>query len=60
MIIVGTKADLRDDPHVLDELADKNEKPISLEQGHKLANKRGGHQYLRVLCCHPAGSKRGV
>ena len=56
VIIVGTKADLRDDPHVLDELADKNEKPISLEQGHKLAKEVGAIRYLECS----AATQQGV
>lgn len=56
VIIVGTKADLRDDPHVLDDLADRSEKAITVEQGYKLAKDVGAVQYLECS----AATQQGV
>ncbi|KAG8584205.1 hypothetical protein GDO81_008733 [Engystomops pustulosus] len=36
-LLVGTQIDLRDDPKTLSKLNDVKEKPITVEQGHKLA-----------------------
>lgn len=46
VVLVGTKTDLRDEPHVLDELLAKNQKPVTPQQGHKLAKDVGAVKYL--------------
>lgn len=37
VLLVGTKADLRDDPHILDQLDENGEKPVTSEEATKLA-----------------------
>lgn len=46
IVLVGTKIDLRDELYVLDELSEKNQKPITLQQGQKLAKDVGAINYL--------------
>ncbi|CAH2354178.1 cell division control protein 42 [[Candida] railenensis] len=57
VLLVGTKTDLRDEPHVLDELHDKNLKPISYEQGVKLAKELGAVAYLECSAATQVGVK---
>lgn len=56
IILVGTKADLREDPHVLDDLSYRNEKTISTNEGQKLAKDVGAIQYLECS----AATQQGV
>lgn len=46
IVLVGTKTDLRDELHVLDELHERNLKPISMQQGQKLAKDVGAIKYI--------------
>lgn len=46
IILVGTKLDLRNDPHTLDQLAEKNQRPISQSQGEYLAHVCSAKVYL--------------
>ncbi|CAI5757444.1 unnamed protein product [Candida verbasci] len=46
ILLIGTKTDLRDDPHVIDELDSKNIKPITTQQGSKLAKDIGAINYM--------------
>ena len=55
ILIVGTKSDLRDEPHVLDELSAKNEKPVSFQQATKLAKDVGAIQYLECSSATQSG-----
>lgn len=57
VLLVGTKTDLRDEPHVLDELHDKNLKPILYEQGVKLAKELGAVAYLECSAATQVGVK---
>lgn len=45
-ILVGLKADLRDNAETLKELAKKNAEPITVEQGQKLAEKIQADCYI--------------
>lgn len=55
IILVGTKDDLREDPHVLDELQERNQKPISLLQGQKLARDVGAIRYVECSAATLSG-----
>lgn len=55
IILVGTKTDLRDDLHVLDELQEKNQKPISFSQGQKLARDVGAIRYIECSAATQSG-----
>lgn len=55
IILVGTKADLRDDLHVLDELQERNQKPTTLAQGQKLARDVGAIKYLECSAATQSG-----
>ncbi|KAK6456909.1 RHO small monomeric GTPase signal transduction [Scheffersomyces xylosifermentans] len=57
ILLIGTKIDLRDDLHVLDELNDKNLKPITIEQGNKLAREVGAVKYLECSAATQVGVK---
>ena len=46
VIIVGTKADLRKDEDTIEKLAAKNEHPVTLKEGMKLAKKAGIQNYV--------------
>lgn len=56
ILLVGTKMDLRDDLHILDDLSEKNLKPISYEQGTKMAKELGCVKYLECS----AATQQGV
>ncbi|ODV78770.1 RHO small monomeric GTPase signal transduction [Suhomyces tanzawaensis NRRL Y-17324] len=57
ILLIGTKVDLRDDLHVLDELAEKNTKPISVDQGNKLAKEAGAVRYMECSAATQVGVK---
>lgn len=57
ILLVGTKVDMRDEPHVIDELADKNLKPITYEQGARLARELGAVKYLECSAATQVGVK---
>jgi hypothetical protein len=46
IVLVGTKLDLRNDPSTLDQLADKNQRPITQSQGEYLARVCSARVYL--------------
>lgn len=46
IILVGTKLDLRNDPSTLDQLAEKNQRPITQSQGEYLARICSAKAYL--------------
>lgn len=56
IVLVGTKADLRDDLHLLDELAVKKQKPVTQEQAEKLAKDVGAIRYIECS----AATQQGV
>lgn len=56
VLLVGTKADLIDDPHVIDELEEGGEKPISSAEATALAKELGCVGY----CECSAASQQGV
>ena len=45
-ILVGTKIDLRDDAQTINRLAQRNEKPMTLSDGKKLAMELEAFKYL--------------
>ncbi|ORX55251.1 ras-domain-containing protein [Piromyces finnis] len=47
-ILVGLKKDLRDDTDVINELNKKHQKPVTKEQGEKMANEIGALRYVEV------------
>lgn len=57
IILVGTKVDLRDDPHVLDALAEKSQKPITYDQGVKFAKELGCVKYMESSAATQYGVK---
>ncbi|KAF6719640.1 Rho-related GTP-binding protein RhoQ [Oryzias melastigma] len=53
-LLIGTQIDLRDDPKTISKLNDMKEKPITSEQGQKLAKEvcwRGRRQHQRNTRC---------
>jgi len=46
IILVGLNVDLRNDPKLIDDLRKSNQKPISYEEGQRVANKIGAYKYL--------------
>ncbi|KAH3668843.1 hypothetical protein OGAPHI_002598 [Ogataea philodendri] len=56
VLLVGTKLDLRDDPHVLDQLEENSQNPITLEEGNKLAHEVGCLKYMECS----AATQQGV
>jgi small GTP-binding protein len=56
ILLIGTKIDLRDDPHVLDELDEQGFKPISEQEAAQLAKSLGIVNYLECS----AASQKGV
>ena len=46
IVLVGTKLDLRNDPTTLEQLAEKNQRPISQSQGEYLAHICSAKVYL--------------
>uniref|UniRef100_A0ACB8G9P1 Uncharacterized protein n=1 Tax=Sphaerodactylus townsendi TaxID=933632 RepID=A0ACB8G9P1_9SAUR len=56
-LLVGTQIDLRDDPKTLARLNDMKEKPISVEQGQKLAKEIGACCYVECSALTQKGLK---
>lgn len=57
ILLVGTKVDLRDDLHILDDLAEKGLKPITYEQGVKMAKELGCVNYYECSAATQQGVK---
>ncbi|KAI3404343.1 RAC1 [Candida oxycetoniae] len=57
ILLIGTKIDLREDLHVLDELALRNLRAISYEQGCKLAKDVGAVRYMECSAATQVGVK---
>jgi Ras family len=56
-IIVGTMVDLRDDPVVLEKLAKSRQRPITFEQGERLARELGAVKYVECSALTQKGLK---
>uniref|UniRef100_A0A8C3CQP3 Ras homolog family member Q n=1 Tax=Cairina moschata TaxID=8855 RepID=A0A8C3CQP3_CAIMO len=56
-LLVGTQIDLRDDPKTLARLNDMKEKPLSAEQGQKLAKEIGAYCYVECSALTQKGLK---
>ena len=56
-IIVGTMIDLREDPAVLEKLAKSRQRPISYEQGERLAKELGAVKYVECSALTQRGLK---
>ncbi|POI31894.1 hypothetical protein CIB84_004355 [Bambusicola thoracicus] len=56
-LLVGTQIDLRDDPKTLARLNDMKEKPLSVEQGQKLAKEIGAYCYVECSALTQKGLK---
>lgn len=54
-VLVGTKTDLRDDLHVLDDLQAKRQSPITEQQGKKLARDLGAVDYVECSAATQQG-----
>lgn len=57
ILLIGTKIDLRNDLYVCDELALNDQKPITYEQGVKLAKEVGAIKYLECSSATQEGVK---
>jgi Ras-related C3 botulinum toxin substrate 1 len=53
--LVGTKADLRDDPETLQRLKANGQKPITKDMGSRLAKKIGAYKYLECSALTKSG-----
>ena len=56
MILVGTKLDLRSDPNTVAKLREKNQTPISSEEGLEMASTIGAVKYLECSALTQKGA----
>lgn len=56
-LIVGTQVDLRDDQAVNDKLARQKQKPITTEQGERLARELGAVKFVECSALTQRGLK---
>lgn len=56
-LIVGTQCDLRDDPHLQEQLNRVRQKPITYEQGQRLAKEIGAVSYVECSALTQKGLK---
>ncbi|KAG8903926.1 Rho GTPase [Tulasnella sp. 403] len=56
-LIVGTQIDLRDDPQVNEKLQRQKQRPVSTEQGEKLARELGAVKYVECSALTQKGLK---
>ena len=56
-LIVGTQIDLRDDPQVLEKLARQKQRPVTPEQGERLAREIGAVKYVECSALTQKGLK---
>ena len=56
-LIVGTQIDLRDDPQVLEKLARQKQRPVTPEQGERLARELGAVKYVECSALTQKGLK---
>ncbi|KAJ3058049.1 Rho GTPase protein rac1, partial [Podochytrium sp. JEL0797] len=57
ILLIGTKLDLRDDPEILARLSSHNMRPISFQQGVKMAQGIGAVKYLECSALTQKGLK---
>lgn len=57
MLLVGTKLDLRNDVNTIAKLREKNQSPISFEEGVELARSIGATKYLECSALTQKGLK---
>lgn len=57
IILVGTKLDLRDDPEVIKKLKEKNQTPITIDQGRQKAKQIKAVKYLECSALNEQGLK---
>lgn len=57
IVLVGTKLDLREDPETLKRLQEKQESPITLEQGNKMKAEIGAFAYCECSARTQKGLK---
>ena len=57
-ILVGTKLDLRTDSLTIEQLGDKNQHPITHEQGQSLADEMGAYKYVECSALTQGGLKQ--
>lgn len=57
-VLVGMKTDLRDDSEALTKLKEKDQKPISMLQGIKMAKSLGAKEYVECSSINDVGVKR--
>mmetsp|Transcript_3778 Transcript_3778/g.6212 ORF Transcript_3778/g.6212 Transcript_3778/m.6212 type:complete len:198 (-) Transcript_3778:97-690(-) len=55
IILVGTKLDLRDNPQTIQSLKENNLKPVTFEQGEKLAKEIGAAKFLECSARNQKG-----
>lgn len=56
-LIVGTQIDLRDDPQVLEKLARQKQRPVTPDQGERLARELGAVKYVECSALTQKGLK---
>lgn len=56
-LIVGTQIDLRDDPQVIDKLGRQKQRPVTSEQGERLARELGAVKYVECSALTQKGLK---
>lgn len=54
---MGTQIDLRDDPQVVDKLNRQRQRPVSVEQGERLAKELGAVKYVECSALTQKGLK---
>lgn len=57
MLVVGTQADLREDPGHVEKLARQKQRPISAEAGERLAREVGAVKYVECSALTQRGLK---
>ena len=56
-MIVGTQIDLRDDSQVIEKLARQKQRPVTSEQGERLARELGAVKYVECSALTQKGLK---
>lgn len=56
-MIVGTQVDLRDDPNVVEKLSRQKMRPVTTEQGERLAKELGAVKYVECSALTQKGLK---
>ncbi len=58
IILVGTKADLREDPEALERLASKRQVPVTFEQGLQMSKEIEAYKYMECSALTQKGLKQ--